>query len=178
MSIRCMKLVLLSSFSGLLLLLILPGCAKQQAASRSTETVVAPAPAPRIVRQAEQDYYVDSRGALHLIVRQEIQTGGGLYYIEGDERAYISDPTGRLYYREPTGTVIYIEDLSPPPQAVIIPRQPEVYVPVAPARSMESCESQWRNCMAGCEGISPRQRYDRPNCISDCEAIRSGCPGR
>lgn len=178
MSIRRNTAIILSLFSGLLFIMVLPGCGKrQQAAYEPPSATIAPAQSSRIVRRADRDYYVDSRGALHLIVRRSVETGGGLYYLEGDERAYVLDQAGRLYYREPTGRILYFEEVVPGETAetVVVPSQP-AYV-TAPAMR-ESCESQWQDCMSGCNGISPRQRYDRPNCISNCEAIRRGCLDR
>jgi hypothetical protein len=124
---------------------------------------------------------VDSQGALHLITRQVIESpgaAGGLYYIiEDDDRPYYRDQNGRLYYRDSSSRTYYIEDVRPgrSGETVIIQRGPEGYAPMTPARSMESCESQWQDCMSGCNGISPRQPYDRPNCIKNCDVIRSGC---
>lgn len=199
MSIRRNTAITLLLFSGLLSLLVLPGCERHRVPNENqmqmgqgsmgkhpeaqvSETPRVPsgqttmvAPGPRFIVQSGQEYYVDSRGALHEVVRHEVVAGGGLYYLVGDERPYYVDESGRLYYRMPSGEVVYYEDVAPPP-AVVIPGQP-VYVP-APAVSRESCESQYRECMSGCNGISPRQRYDRPNCISNCEAIRGGCLGR
>lgn len=138
---------------------------------------------PRIITRSGQDYYVDSNGALHVITRRVIEVpdaGGGLYYIEDDDRPYYIDQSNRLYSRDSTGRTYYIEELRPvrPVEREATPRVPEAYAPMAPARSMESCESQWQSCMSGCNGISPRQPYDRPNCIRNCDVIRNGCLGR
>ena len=184
---------------GLLAFLSLPGCTRhrvpdenqmqmgQGSMGQGSGTQVSQAPqvsqvpqGPRFVTQSGRDYYVDSRGALHLITRQVIESpgaAGGLYYIEDDDRPYYRDPSNRLYYRDPSNRTYYIEDVRPGrSETVIIQREPERYAPVA--RSMESCESQWQSCMSGCNGISPRQPYDKPNCIRNCDIIRNGCLGR
>lgn len=161
----------------------LSGCANKQQVTQAPPPVAAPQPyqGPRFVHDASgQDYYVDSKGALHLIVRRVVevpQSVSGLYYIEDDNRAYSIDQSERLYYRDSAGGIHFLEEVRPgrPMGTVIISRQPEVYVPAAPTWSRESCESQWQSCMSGCNGISSRQTYDRPNCISNCDAIRSGC---
>ena len=195
MLIRRNTALILLLLSGLLSLLILPGCTRHRDANEnqvqmgqgslgggtSARTDQVPPmvsqvpPGPHFVVQSGQDYYVDSRGALHQIVRRETVSGGVLYYyIEGDERGYLVDESGRLYYREPAGRIVYYETLSPSAtETVVAPSQP-VYLP-APAMSAESCESQYQECMSGCRGISPRQTYDRPNCMSNCDVIRSGC---
>ena len=177
--------VLIFMALALLSVSILPGCAKTQQETQAPPPVAAPQyQGPRFVHDASgQDYYVDSRGALHLVVRRAVEvpgSGGGIYYIEDDTRAYSIDQSERLYYRDSSGVIHFIEEVRPgrAMETVIITRQPERYAPMAPARSMESCESQWQTCMSGCNGISPRQAYDRPNCISNCEVIRSGCLGR
>lgn len=178
--------------------LVLPGCQRKEPMTDRANMAAAPASepisGPRFLRQSERDYYVDQYGALHTITRREGMTGGGIYYIEGDERPYMLEPSGRLYYREPEGRVIYLEEVNPGGSAHMMAGSPQYMHPGGSAHMMEgapshmypagtgmhwqSCESQWQNCLEGCETISPRQRYDRPNCIRNCEAIRAGCTGR
>lgn len=184
MSIRKCTTFVLFTFVGLFVAISTPAFAKRQVIQ------VQPAPSSqsyqgqRFIHDAGgQDYYVDSRGALHLITRRVIEDPGvmgGLYYIEDDDRVYSIDQSQRLYYRDSSGRIHYLEEVRPgrAMDTVIISRQPETYPPMAQARSMESCESQWQSCMSGCNGISSRQKYDRPNCISNCDVIRSGCRGR
>jgi len=185
MSIRKSTTLFVFMFVGLFVAMSTPAFAKRQQVIQ-----VQPAPSSqsyqgqRFIHDAGgQDYYVDSRGALHLITRRVTEAPGvmgGLYYIEDDDRVYSIDQSQRLYYRDSSGRIRYIEEIRPgrAMDTVIISRQPEGYVPAAPAWSMESCESQWQSCMSGCNGISSRQKYDRPNCISNCDVIRSGCRGR
>jgi len=177
-----LKLLLLV---GLLVTLSIPAFAKQQQVIQ-----IQPAPSSqadqsqRFVHDAGgQDYYVDSNGALHLVTRRVIEVPGvlgGLYYIEDDDRAYSIDQSQRLYYRDSAGTIHFLEEVRPgrAMETIVISPQPDAYAPMAPARSAESCESQWQSCMAGCKGISSRQADDRPNCISNCDVIRRGCLGR
>jgi hypothetical protein len=176
MSISRNTAIMLSLFSGLLSMFALPGCSRHHEAAYESPpaATISPAPSSHIVRRADRDYYVDSQGALHLISRRSMETEGGLYYLEGDERAYVLDQSGRLYYREPSGRILYYEEVTPV-QTVVVPSQPTY---MAAPVTRESCESQYQQCVSGCNGISPRQRADRPNCMSNCEAIRSGCPGR
>lgn len=129
----------------------------------------------------EKDYYVDKDGALHIITRRLVKQQGGLYSVEGDDQAKAveTDKQGRLFYRDAAGAVHYVEET-----------EPGVYVEkkAAPKRSgatkpaakspRETCESQYRNCVAGCRAISPREAADQPNCMRDCETIRRGCSGR
>ncbi|MFP5223476.1 MAG: hypothetical protein ACLGSA_14390 [Acidobacteriota bacterium] len=184
MSIRKNFMLQVFMVAGLLVALNIPAFAKRQVIQ------VQPAPAPqsyqgqRFIHDANgQDYYVDSKGALHLITRRVVEAPGvmgGLYYIENDDRVYYIDQSQRLYYRDSSGGIHFLEEVRPgrPMETVIISRQPETYAPMTPVLSRESCESQYQSCMSGCNGISPRQTYDRPNCISNCDAIRSGCLGR
>lgn len=140
----------------------------------------APPPAPvatgNFVRTPTgQLYYVDATGAQHRIASAVTPPGGGLYYyIEGDERPYFIDESQRLYSRDPWGNVYYIENMRPGGGAVQGGASP-LMIPLAPAMPAQPCAIQWQKCLDGCSGISPRQAYDRPNCISNCEIIRSQC---
>lgn len=183
MFIKRTHTALLFLLAGLLTPFILPASAPCQ--TRVYVEPQAPQPEPRqgsrFVRSNDgRDYYVDSKGALHLITRQVIESpgaAGGLYYIEDDERPYSRDQGDRLYYRDSSGRTYYIEDVRPgrPGETIVIQHGSGMYAPMAQARSYESCESQWQTCMSGCNGISTRQKYDRPNCVSNCDVIRSGC---
>ncbi len=199
MSIRRHSPVVLFLFVGMLSLLILPGCQRHRvpddnqmqmgqgpqgrnpSAQVSEVPTVLPAnrvaPSPRFVVQSGQDYYVDSRGALHQVLRREVVSGGGLYYLEGDERGYLADEHGRLYHRESAGNILYYEDASPRVVETRVVPGKQVYMP-APVIGRESCESQYQECMSGCQSISPREAYDRPNCVSMCEQNQRGCQGR
>lgn len=184
MSIRKNTTLILLLIVGLLATLSISAFAKRQVIQ------VQPAPSSQsyqgerfIHDEGGQDYYVDSKGALHLVTRRVIEAPGvmgGLYYIEDDDRAYFIDKSQRLYYRDSSGGIHYLEEIRPgrAMNSVVISRQNQSYAPSAPAWSMESCESQWQSCMSGCKGISSRQTYDRPNCISNCEVIRNACQGR
>lgn len=131
-----------------------------------------------------QIYYMDAMGVQHLIARSVTPPGGGIYYyVEGDERPYFVDEYQRLYYRDPWGMIYYIENINPGRgvvYGVVVQGGPPVVVapPMVPAMPAESCASQFDKCMYGCSGISPRQAYDRPNCMSNCEVIRSQCRDR
>ncbi|WP_027190941.1 hypothetical protein [Fundidesulfovibrio putealis] len=184
MFIRKSTTLFVFMFVGLFVAMGAPALAKRQVIQ------VQPAPSSqsyqgqRFIHDAGgQDYYVDSKGALHLVTRRVIEAPGamgGLYYIEDDDRAYSIDQSQRLYYRDSSGGIHFLEEIRPgrAMDSVIISRQTEGYAPAAPAWSRESCESQWQSCMSGCNGISSRQKYDRPNCVSNCDVIRRGCLGR
>ncbi len=186
MTTRRIPAVTLFLFCCLSALIILPGCQKKEPMTDRADMAAAPAMAPasepvsgpRFLRQAGRDYYVDQQGALHIVTHREVMTGGGIYYIEGDERPYMLEPSGRLYYREPEGRVIYLEEVTPGEPGGMMMSSPQPMHQGAYPMGMSSCESQWNECMAGCNSISPRQRSDRPNCIRNCEAIRAGCTGR
>ncbi len=204
MAIRCTKKPLLLTFVGALLLLGASGCVRSQPVTYNApepERVTA-----RQFGRTETGvrYYVDSRGVQHVIAREvsDPSAGGGIYYyVENDEHPYFLDASGQLYYRDPWGRIYPIEAINPGNVAygtgpyVGLPYGGETYggatyggavqgagapmmEPAWPATTGESCASQYEKCMSGCQGISPRQAYDRPNCISNCEVIRSQCLNR
>jgi hypothetical protein len=164
------------------------GCARNQQPvemnAQPPAAVAEPVVVKHFVVTDGRHYYVDSKGALHLIVRevQEPAGAGGLfYYIENDEHPYYLDQGERLYYRDSSGRLHYVEDVEPgavvEPEVIIRRTTPGV---VLEPRSMvppQSCSEQWEECMSGCQGISPRQSYDRPGCIENCDTIRSHCTG-
>jgi len=137
----------------------------------------------RFVRtESQQEYYVDSRGGMHLITRQVMEpTGlsGILYYIEDDARPYSLDESQRLFTRDQSGHVFYIEDVRPgraiESRAIVQDNAP--YRDMAPTYSQESCAHQYEQCMYGCQGLSRREAYTRPTCINNCEIIRNSCSG-
>jgi hypothetical protein len=184
MTTACNRIIVLCLFAGSLSVLYAAGCARQppqETYGRRSGDVAEVTESRRfIVRGENQRYYVDSRGGLHLIAREVPQPsgiGGELYYIEGDERPYYLDESQRLYYRDSSGRVYYIEDVNPgkvnEPEVIIHESRPSMIV--SPSESRESCASQWESCMSGCQGISRRQSYTRPECIRDCEIIRNNC---
>lgn len=133
--------------------------------------------------ESQQDYYIDSRGAMHLITRQVTQpTGlsGILYYIEDDDRPYSLDESQRLFTRDQAGHVYYIEDVRPGRviDSRVIVRNDAPYQDMSPSYSQESCAQQYGKCMAGCQGLSRGSAHTRPTCINNCEIIRNGCSGR
>ena len=133
--------------------------------------------------ESQQEYYVDSRGGMHLVTRQVTQPGGLsgiLYYIEDDDRPYSLDEGQRLFTRDPSGRIFYIEDVRP---GRVIESRVAVPAIVAyrgrqPAYTQESCAYQYDKCMTGCQGLSRREAHTRPTCINNCEIIRNGCSGR
>ncbi|WP_139311483.1 hypothetical protein [Desulfovibrio sp. DV] len=132
---------------------------------------------------SQQDYYVDSRGGMHLVTRQVTQPAGLsgiLYYIEDDDRPYSLDEGQRLYTRDQSGQIFYIEDVRPGRviESRVLVQESVPYRGMTPAYSQESCANQYEKCMAGCQGLSRREAYTRPTCINNCEIIRSGCSGR
>lgn len=145
MSVR--RNTLLFLVAGSLALLLLPGCQRHRVpddnqmqmgqgsmgknpSAQVSETPAVPpadrvAPGPRFIVQSGRDYYVDSRGGLHRVVRRDVESGGGLYYIEGDERGYMVDEYGRLYSREPAGRILYYEERVPRSvDTIVVPVQP------------------------------------------------------
>lgn len=181
----CRILLILPFLAGLMLF----AGSQAQAQAQAQRVYVVPAePAPVHVRtfvitDTGKHYYVDSKGGLHEVVRQtvESQGGGGLYYIEDDDRPYYLDQSGELYYRDSSGRVRYIEEVNPgramQPGMIIREEAPQTYVAVTPGPPMprQSCASQYQECMDGCQGISPRQQSDKPNCMSICDQIKSTC---
>lgn len=137
----------------------------------------------RFVRtESQQEYYVDSRGGMHLITRQVTEpTGlsGILYYIEDDVRPYSLDESQRLFTRDQFGHVYYIEDVRPGRviESQVIVEDNAPYRDMAPAYSQESCAHQYEQCMFGCQGLSRREAYTRPTCVNNCAIIRNGCSG-
>lgn len=182
------RIIAICLLAGALSMLFAAGCARQPPKEtygrRSGDVAEITAKQRFIVRgENQQRYYVDSRGGLHLIAREVPQPsgiGGALYYIENDERPYYLDEGQRLYYRDSTSRVYYIEDVRPgrimEPETIVRESRPSVIV--TPAAPRESCASQWENCMSGCRGISPRQSYTRPECVSNCDTIKINCRGQ
>ncbi|MFP5257754.1 MAG: hypothetical protein ACLGQH_01905 [Acidobacteriota bacterium] len=169
-------------------MLLVPGAATRAHSQPLPPVYVYPAPPPpapvatgHFVRTPTgQVYYVDAMGVQHLIARSVTPPGGGLYYyVEGDERPYFLDENQRLYFRDPWGNIFYIENMRPGGGAVyggvVQGSPPPMMVPLAPTMPAEPCVVQWQKCLDGCSGISPRQAYDRPNCLNNCEVIRSQC---
>jgi hypothetical protein len=161
------------------------------AQSRRYETIVQqptyvqePTTVRRFVRtDSQQEYYVDSRGGMHLVTRQVTQPAGLsgiLYYIEDDDRPYSLDEGQRLYTRDQSGRVYYIEDVRPGRviESRVLVQESVPYRGMTPAYSQESCANQYAKCLSGCQGLSRREAYTRPTCINNCEIIRSGCSGR
>lgn len=115
---------------------------------------------------------------------------GKTYYIEDVNPARVVTPEEAMRAGVPSGIVppTYPQTYPttyPPTYPQTYPQTypttyPMAYPPAYPttypmAYPRESCASQWEKCMSGCQGISPRQAYSRPECISNCEAIRSNC---
>jgi len=222
MATNRIKRLALWTLSGSLLVLSLAGCARRQPPPETYANPAAVAPAPSnsrrfVVTETQEHYYVDSRGAMHRIVREVMQPPGGggiFYYVENDPQPYYIDEAQRLYHRDPSGNIYYIEDMTPiqaaGPREMAPPSSPPVYLapsgpvymaptgpgyitPVvpgymtpaaptylaptymAPTYPSESCTSQWQRCMDACQGLSRREAYTRPECVNNCNVIRSNC---
>jgi hypothetical protein len=186
--------LLLALAAGSLLVLGATGCARHETpvSDLAQARQAPPAPASEhiagkrfVLTETGQRYYVDSRGMQHTIVREVTEpsgVGGVFYYIEDDDRPYYVDQSERLYYRDSSGRMYYIEDARPgrssESQVILRADRPAMVETFSPALSRETCSSQWESCMEGCKGISPKQTYDRPNCIRYCDQIRNNCTDR
>ncbi|WP_043639973.1 hypothetical protein [Desulfovibrio sp. TomC] len=185
MVFRRINLPLFLMFVGMAFVVGVADCAHAQPPTLVYVYPAAPPPASgatgNFVRTPTgQLYYVDATGAQHRIVSAVTPPGGGLYYyVEGDERPYFIDESQRLYSRDPWGNVYYIEQMRSGGGAVyggvVQGSASPMMVPLTPTVPVEPCVIQWQKCLDGCSGISPRQAYDHPNCISNCEVIRSQC---
>ena len=180
----CTLTGMLFIFSLLIFGSTVPAHSRQYQSYGNQPTYVPETTVKRFVRtESQQEYYVDSRGGMHLVTRQVTEpTGlsGILYYIEDDARPYSLDESQRLFTRDQAGHVYYIEDVRPGRviESRVILQDNAPYRGMAPAYSQESCSSQYEKCMSGCQGLSRREAYTRPTCVNNCEIIRSGCSGR
>lgn len=162
------------------------GCVQHRQPNLDDTRTAAPNPGsgyvPEEVLNGQKDYYVDQDGALHQVTRRLVRSEGGLYSIEddhdGEGRTLEKDREGRLFYKDDSGAIHYVREVQPgATERKAAPRKAATARP-APAGKHESCESQWRSCVSACNAISPREAYDRPGCLNDCEYIRRHCSGR
>lgn len=131
---------------------------------------------PYYIDESQRLYYREPTGGIFYIDEvKPIQPSGpsGVYPQHGYHPGYYASPQSGpgLYYTVP-------DSRSPGYQQ---PGYPQTYYPQAgyqtgyPAMSSESCASQYQRCVDACQGLSRREAYTRPQCLSNCETIRNNC---
>jgi len=122
-------------------------------------------------------YYIDGKGALHVIENKVVVTdeqgNKRTYEVRGDERPW-RDASGRLSFTDGDGRTVYIDEGAPggvvDPKSIFKGTQMEQRL--ESGKSMAYCTDRLDACRLKCRELSSS---DRQVCLGNCERDKERC---